>query len=281
MPKSGRPEILSSKDKSLIIRSVVKDPWTTSSDIVNDLRKYGEKIISRQTIGKLLKENDLKSFKAPKKPYITKLTRQKRLNFCEKYKNLDWKNVIFSDECRIICFGSNKPPLVRRPIGQSLNPKYTIPTVKKPFSVMIWGCFRGDEIGPLHIVENSMNGEQYTRILDSKLIRFYRSNENSIFQDDSAPCHRCNLVQRWHEDNGIRQLDWPTNSPDLNPIENLWSFVKRKLAAKRPYNKRTLIEAIVKVWNHEIPKELLLKLSDSMKKRIEDCKSLKGYATKY
>ncbi len=50
-----------------------------------------------------------------------------------------------------------------------------------------------------------------------------------IFQQDLAPAHSAKATSTWFKDHGIPVLNWPANSPDLNPIENLWGIVKRKM----------------------------------------------------
>ncbi len=55
-----------------------------------------------------------------------------------------------------------------------------------------------------------------------------------IFQQDLAPAHTAKSTKSWLNDHGVGVLDWPANSPDLNPIENRWDIVKRKMRNKRP-----------------------------------------------
>ncbi len=55
-----------------------------------------------------------------------------------------------------------------------------------------------------------------------------------IFQQDLAPAHTAKGTKSWFNDHGVTVLDWPANSADLNPIENLWSIVKRKMRDTRP-----------------------------------------------
>ncbi len=57
-----------------------------------------------------------------------------------------------------------------------------------------------------------------------------------IFQQDLARAHTAKSTKSWLNDHGVGALDWLENSPDLNPIENLWGIVKRKMRNKRPKN---------------------------------------------
>mgnify|MGYP002750688593 CR=1 FL=1 len=81
-----------------------------------------------------------------------------------------------------------------------------------------------------------------------------------IHLDDSASCHRGADVDQWHTKNSIDKIIWPGNSPDLNPIENLWGIMKKKLNRMVITNEKNLIEAIHEIWNNKIPKEEKRKL---------------------
>jgi len=79
----------------------------------------------------------------------------------------------------------------------------------------------------------------------------------------------------------VKLLDWPGNSPDLNPIENLWARLKRAVASKRPSNREDLIAAIINSWFHVIKADELEKLVDSMPRRCLAVIKAKGYPTRY
>src|SRR6476660_9887893 len=77
--------------------------------------------------------------------------------------------------------------------------------------------------------------ERYVDILQHNLIQtamhFY-PNETWWFQQDNAPQHTSRLAYRWFHNHGVNQLDFPPYSPDLNPIENLWSILKARVEAR-------------------------------------------------
>ncbi len=100
------------------------------------------------------------------------------------------------------------------------------------------------------------------------------------FQQDLAPAHTAKGTKSWFNDHGVTVLDWPANSPDLNPIENLWGIVKRKMRDTRPNNADDLKAAIKATWA-SIPPQQCHKLITSMPRRIEAVIKAKGAPTKY
>ncbi len=101
-----------------------------------------------------------------------------------------------------------------------------------------------------------------------------------IFQQDLAPAHTAKGTKSWFNDHGVTVLDWPANSPDLNPIENLWGIVKRKMRDTRPNNADELMATVKETWA-SIPAQQCHKLITSMPRRIEAVIKAKGAPTKY
>jgi len=95
-----------------------------------------------------------------------------------------------------------------------------------------------------------------------------------------APAHTAKGTKSWFNDHGVTVLDWPANSPDLNPIENLWGIVKRKMRDTRPNNADDLKAAIKATWASITP-EQCHRLIASMPRRIDAVIHAKGGPTKY
>lgn len=103
---------------------------------------------------------------------------------------------------------------------------------------------------------------------------------SSIFQQDNDPKHSSRLARNFLSDNDVNVLDWPSQSPDLNPIENLWELLDREVKRKHPSNKRELEEILRSEWE-KISINTLISLVDSMPSRLREVIKNKGYATKY
>ena len=96
--------------------------------------------------------------------------------------------------------------------------------MKFPQSVLIWGAMSSAGVGPLCFIKSRVNVAVYQDILEHFMLtsaeKLY-GDTDLIFQQDMAPAHTAKTTKTWFNDHGITVLDWPANSPDLNPIENL------------------------------------------------------------
>ena len=285
-PIPGRPRITSSKTDALMKRTVMKEPFLSASALINRHRDLLGHVSQRTIQHRLQKELGLPSRRAAKKPYLTSRMRRKRLDFCARYGHWtkeDWSKVLFSDESTFQVIRSSSRR-VRRPQGVSrYHPLYTVKTVKHPPSVMVWGCFSGKGgRGSLYFLPSNevMNTTNYVKVLRSKMLVSYGIHQSTHFLHDSAPCHRSLRTMNFLATNHVRVIEWPGNSPDLNPIENCWLVMKEIIAKERPASLDDLKKSIRWQWCH-LSKEYLKTLAESMPSRIRKVRAAKGWQTKY
>lgn len=284
--RCGRPTLASPRIMRTVRRIVTDNPSATCSEIKQQIRGLCPQVPSVRTINDIVsKKLNLPSRRPSRKPLINDAQRAKRLKFCKDFQHWteqQWGRVLFSDESSFQLFGG-RVTRVRRPVGERYNIKYCTPTVKKYESVMIWGCFGASGRGRLYFLprNETINAAKYIEILTSKMLPARQFLRTPIFQQDNARPHVANIVKDYFRRNGIQVLDWPGNSPDLNPIENLWSIIKAKVRRKCPKNMVELKHAIVETWVRDISPELCLSLANSMPRRIQAVLKNKGYTTKY
>ena len=189
---------------------------------------------------------------------------------------------MWSDESKFLQFGSQHHH-VRRPQGMRYNTRFTTPTTKRCASVMVWGCFAAKGRGGLYFLPKctTMNAAKYRALLQWKLPDWMTRLEYSHFQHDNAPCHTAKTVTAWLTAEGISVLRFPPNSPDLNPIENLWNLIKNQVAGLNSSSMKGLQEAIMQVWCTKISADLCRTLTESMPKRIDMVLKAKGKHCKY
>ena len=156
--------------------------------------------------------------------------------------------------------------------------------VKHPPGVMVWGCFSGLKgRGGLYFLPKgtTMNSDRYIDCLDNHLLPFMRRHGCKRFLQDGAPCHTSKKTLAHLKDQPFAIVDWPGNSPDLNPIENLWNWMKDQLQSINITSVPMLQVELKRLWVQRTPLAFLQKLSDSMASRLQQVIDAEGNMTKY
>lgn len=238
------------------------------------------------TITRRLKQQNLKSRVAPKKPFISEINRKKRIQWAKNYKNWSaeqWKRVLWSDESAFILYWSGRKMVWRRVNERYLKDCLRSSIKGKSKQIMIWGCFAANGVGKLHKIDGIMNAKKYKNILIHQMRPSAKKlfpNNNYTFQHDNDPKHTANIVKSYLSNSSIQVLSWPPQSPDLNPIENLWKIVKERCKDRKPKNLEEYSKILQTVWEG-IEVQTLAKLVESMPKRCAEVIKNKGYPIKY
>lgn len=289
-PRSGRPKKINGENKQLLKELAKENNHNSAEQLQKKFKEVTNVQVSTKTLTKELHQIGIFSCIAAKKPLITETQRINRLNWCLEKRHWGvskWKEIIWSDESRFEIFKSDGPCRVWRALGERFNIENLSPTVKHGGGgVMMWGCFSAKSLGPLVKVEGTLNRFGYIEILEKNLLPWVKSNfrgENYFFQDDNAPIHTAKDVKAWIQKKRLKILpNWPSQSPDLNPIEHLWDELDRKVR-KRPQHPRNALEleiALQEEWA-KIPSTFYKKLVESMPNRIEECIYRNGWPTSY
>ena len=282
LPRCGRPRATTQRTDSLIARTSKIDPFITPNRICSELNLK----ISSRTIQRRLVEQGLFSRRPVKKPAISKKNKKARLEFAHSHLNWtreDWSKVLFSDESKFNLKNSDGMNRVRRPNGNRMDPRYGISTYKHGGgSIMVWGCFSANGTGPLHKINGIMDRIVYKDILQDIMLPFAELEmpPGWIYQQDNDPKHTAKLVKEWFSVEKVEVMSWPAQSPDINPIENLWEIVNQRFRKETITNQDQLFYALKAEWDN-IPISIISNLIDSMPRRLQAVIANNGYSTKY
>lgn len=297
-PRSGRPSALSRVGKIVVAKSVGKR-WHSVRKLSTKLTNKGHPV-SRESVRRYLKNNlGLKSYSRPKKPFLTQKMRTARLKFARDHAHWttsDWENVLWSDECYFHLFpkSNSSTDRVWSASGDDIEP---VRTVKHPPKVMVWGMFSASGVSKLHFVPQgqTVNGQYYREMILAKegLEAVQRVDEigpissrrlfclmsAATFMQDSAPPHVTRENYLWLDMNFPkywRKGEWPGNSPNLNPIENLWAIMKEKVGTLKPASTLSCLKKqLLKTWE-TLDESVLKNLAQSMPQRMKKVIAVKG-----
>jgi len=285
-PRSGRPRKLYPNQRRHLGQLVTSNRYSTSSKLANILNKHHPDLnVSSRTVLNELHDLQYRCTVPKTVPLLTDRHKECRLEFAVKYRRQNWNKVIFSDETSIQMFRNTQKVYYK---SGTQPPRKAM--VKHPYKIHAWGAFSVK--GPIgfFLFTDIMDGALYRKILNENL--FENANKimgkNWVFQQDNDPKHTAKETKKLLAQQCPKMLDWPSNSPDLNPIENLWQILKTRvekqvndmLVKKQAVTVEVFRGVIQKEWE-EIDRSTYVNLVDSMPTRLNEIIEENGNKTSY
>lgn len=297
-PRSGRPSRLTAQQGQALSRAVEQGLSVPAA--VAQLRKEGAipKSVSIRTARRAVsKESSFKT--ANPKPLLTATAKEKRVTFSRRRYKVGNLVAIDSTIVHLFEYQPRRGRWVR---------KGTRPTQPKPVKSQKLHVYGGiSKHGKTELVYvtgttgmpklyhkaggkglyDGVCAQEFQDVMEQKLypqakaIMEAAGESDPVFLMDGAPPHTAKSTINFLQAKGIQFLHgWPPNSPDLNPIENLWAYLKRLVVAEQPVSLEALKAASQHVWG-AVPDSMLRKLMKSFSKRRKKCVSCAGEHTGY
>lgn len=287
-PRRSRGRVTTERQDRFLAQTARRNPAVSHSELQRQFLQATGVSVSVETIRKRLRARELFKRRALRVPELSRQNKVDRFNWCLEHENWtieDWKNVLFSDETRIGLRSDDRRVRILRGRGRQARLQAARPIPKyKGGTVMFWGGIMFGEKTPLIPIRQSLTGPRYVDLVLQPVVRLWRGafGDYFLFMQDNAPPHTSRVAKNFFETEGVTVLEWPSCSPDLNPIEHLWDRIKRKIRARQnnPGNAEQLIQAALEEWAN-VTEEEINNLIESMPRRIQACINARGGNTDY
>lgn len=292
--RSGRPRVTTARQDRRIHRSHLLHPFTPATETARiTIGRHGAPI-SGQTVRRRLTDRLLRCSRPTRRPPLTARHRQQRLQWARQYRNwtwMQWRNILFTDESRFCV--SHSDGRVR--VWRRRNERYADQNVLEVNawggpSIMIWGGISINQlVGPVVFQNigpgrgNGVTAQRYVdQVLRPTVLPHFQQHVNMTLQQDNARPHTARVSMDFLQRQGIMVMQWPSLSPDLNPIEHLWDHLQRELNAvqPRPTTARQLEQAVRQIWANT-PINVINTLVRSMPDRCQAVINANGGHTQY
>ena len=287
-PRLGRPPRLAQDDLALVGHALCEHRHVTPPNLDPLIKEMGL-VISESTLRRVMKKLGLKRYIAQTKPFVDQRARDLRLDYANAHVSdgIDaWRRTIFCDESILRTNGRLRTWVTRLPGEESL-PECLAPRLfSARKTVMVWGAIWYGGRSDLHRFERTEDSGPRGGVTAVDYCNQITSGQlESIFKDmrtnwrgygaprileDNCRVHTAPANRDYGRKKRFIYLDYPPYSPDLNPIENAWSLLKRKLAAviPRPTTPDSLFLEAQRIW-HTIPQQHFDHMVDSMGGRCQ------------
>lgn len=286
--RSGRPRSTTNREDRFIIRQALQTRTATANTIRRQLRAATHTNVSVQTVRNRLHSQGLHSRRPVVRPRLTPRQRAERHAWAirhVRWNRQQWSQVLFTDESRFCLEHNDGRVRIWRRRGERLaQGAVRERTAHGGGSIMIWGGISEHHRTPLYHVQGMLNAQGYRDQILRPLVlpALQQMGPLAVLQDDNATPHRARLVNTFLQQTQVHHMDWPSNSPDLNPIEHLWDRLDRGIRRNHPPPRdlQHLLGLLQAEWQ-AIPQRDIANLIQSMRHRCLECRATRGGHTHY
>ncbi|GFW24227.1 transposable element Tcb1 transposase [Trichonephila clavipes] len=236
--RSHSPQCTTSRDDSGIVRMGVMDCSVSSRTVAQHIESVAHHSVSARTIRRRLQQSGLSSRHPFLGLLLTQNHRRLRRQWCDERRIwvAEWNEIVFTDESRICVQHHDGRIRVWRQRGESFLNSCVMHHHTDPApGIMVWGGIGYHSRTPLVRIAGTLNSQRYiSEMLEPVVLPYLQGLDTAIFQQDKAQPHVARIVQRFFVNHQIELLPWPAHSPDLSPIENMWSMVAQRLTQITP-----------------------------------------------
>jgi transposase len=288
-PRKGRPPAVTTRKRQRLVKRLTADAHSRRLRL--DILAYQEGLEHcTATIRQALLKEGYKRRVARKKPWLTQAHKDKRLRWALEHvhwTDRQWTSVLWTDEASFRC-GYFGQVYVTRLAEEALHEDCLVAKFRKYSACMVWGCISPEGLHKLHVFDKgSVDGKRYREEIVPLIQQAVNEQQTgSLFQQqtqvmqDNARIHTAKATLALFKDSSLALMEWPANSPDLNPIENLWSLLKHRVGLHFPTTREEVIAAIQAEWANLSTSDIA-RCCQSMRERCQAVIDANGGHTKW